>query len=98
MVSFKNKILQRYFVTKTPKKLKVKLFSPYQIFFEGEAVSLSARNQTGPFDVLYDHINFFSLLEAGDIYINTGTDTRKIPIESGLIKISDNNIVLFANV
>jgi F0F1-type ATP synthase epsilon subunit len=98
MVSLKNKILRRYFVSKTPKKLKIKLFSPYQVFYEGEAISLSARNQTGPFDVLYDHINFFSLLEAGEVSINTGTETKKYPIENGLIKINDNNIVLFANV
>ncbi len=98
MALLKNKILRRYFTSRAPKKLKIKLFSPYQIFFEGEAISLSARNQTGPFDVLYDHINFFSLLEAGEVRINIGAEVRKFPIENGLIKITDNNVVLFANV
>lgn len=79
-------------------RLDVKVFSPYQIFFRGSALSLSATNKTGPFDVLFNHSNFFSLLSAGRVSVNTGFEKIEIDIESGFIKVTNNAVVLFANV
>ncbi len=84
--------------TKSAQKLTIKVFSPYQTFFAGSAVSLSARNRVGPFDVLFDHVNFFSLLESGAVVVDTGTQKLTIPISKGFIKVTDNSVVLFANV
>jgi F0F1-type ATP synthase epsilon subunit len=36
-------------------KIKVKLFSPFQTYFQGEGVSVSAQNAVGPFDILPGH-------------------------------------------
>ncbi|MGK3796871.1 hypothetical protein, partial [Enterococcus faecium] len=57
---------------KNQKRFHVKIFSPYQTYYEGEATSLSAANRTGPFDILPGHINFFSLLTGGQVVVNTG--------------------------
>lgn len=81
-----------------PQRLNIKVFSPYQTFFSGSGISLSAQNKVGPFDVLYDHSNFFSLLVAGRVEVNTGFEKIEIEVESGFIKVTDNNVVLFANV
>ena len=79
-------------------KLVVKIFSPFQSFFEGSAVSVSARNKTGAFDVLYGHSNFFSLLNSGRIRVNTGFETVDIEVEGGVIRVNKNRVVVFANV
>ncbi|HUC87231.1 MAG TPA: hypothetical protein VMR75_02830 [Candidatus Saccharimonadales bacterium] len=79
-------------------KLQVKVFSPYQVFFEGSAVSLSATNGTGPFDVLYGHSNFFSLLTPGIVRVNNGFEQLEIEITNGILKIASNTVILFANV
>jgi F0F1-type ATP synthase epsilon subunit len=42
--------------------MKVKIYAPFQTYFEGPASSLSAVNKTGPFDILPKHKNFMSLL------------------------------------
>lgn len=87
-------------MTATPSdKLIVKVFSPYQVFFEGSAVSLSACNPAGPFDVLYNHVNFFSILEAGDVVVDGGSPATQlsIPIQRGFIKVADNTVTLFVN-
>ena len=76
-------------------RLKVKVISPAQTFYEGPAHSVSAINKVGPFDVLADHANFFSLLTEGDIVINTGTQSLHFPITHGLIKVHDNDVTLF---
>lgn len=83
---------------KKTEKLEVKVFSPYQIFYEGTAVSLTATNPAGTFDVLYNHSNFFSLLMPGRISVDTGFERILIQIDSGIIRVADNKIVLFANV
>lgn len=81
-------------VTSEP-KLKVKVISPDQAFYDGPAVSVSAVNKIGPFDVLADHANFFSLLTEGDIVVNTGTQSMHFPVTHGLMKVHNNSITLF---
>jgi F0F1-type ATP synthase epsilon subunit len=81
-----------------PPRLNVKVFSPYQVFFEGTAESLTARNKTGPFDVLYNHGNFLSTLMPGRIAVNTGREIVNIEISSGIIRVSNNLAIVFANV
>ena len=79
-------------------RLKVKVFSPYETFFEGSAVSLSAANKTGPFDILYRHSSFLSTLLPGQIKVDTGFDIIKIEVANGIIRVYDNVVVVFANV
>jgi F0F1-type ATP synthase epsilon subunit len=79
-------------------KLDIKIFSPYQTYYEGQAVSVSAKNKTGPFDVLSGHINFFSLLSAGEVVINTGLQHLNVKIDRGIIKVTNNHVTVFVNV
>jgi F0F1-type ATP synthase epsilon subunit len=85
-------------VDEKQQKLTVKIFSPYQVFFQGAAVSVSASNKTGPFDVLFNHGNFFSLLPPGIVRVNSGFENIDIEINSGVIRVSNNTVTLFANV
>jgi F0F1-type ATP synthase epsilon subunit len=78
-----------------PSELKVKVLSPTQSFYDGPAVSVTAINKVGPFDVLANHANLFSLLSKGDIVINTGGQALKFPITHGIIKVHNNVITLF---
>jgi F0F1-type ATP synthase epsilon subunit len=82
----------------TKRKLKVKIFSPYQNYYQGEAVSLSAANRTGPFDVLAGHINFFSLLTGGTVTLNTGFQVLEFQISRGILRVNHDEITLFADV
>jgi F0F1-type ATP synthase epsilon subunit len=79
-------------------KLTVKMISPYQTYYQGPAVSISAINRTGPFDVLLNHANFFSLLAAGDVMINTGFEQFKFPIEQGIMKVANNQVTVFVDI
>ena len=46
--------------------MHLKIYSPYKVYFDGEAVSVSAESATGPFDILPKHHNFITLLEPCD--------------------------------
>ena len=75
--------------------LDVKVFSPYTVFYKGPAKSVSALNSTGPFDVLAGHINFFSVLEEGNVTVDTGAEPQEIPISHGIIHVRQNKVTLF---
>ncbi len=76
----------------------VKIFSPYQTYYQGEAISLTAANRTGPFDVLPGHINFFSLLSGGMVIVNTGYQRLEFNIGRGILRVNLNEVTLFADV
>lgn len=80
-------------------KIHIKLFSAYKIFFEGDAKSISAENDTGPFDVLPRHHNFISLVNGCEIVINTLDDSMKrIRISKAIMHVRDNNVTVFLDV
>ncbi|MDB5178207.1 MAG: atpC [Patescibacteria group bacterium] len=79
-------------------RFKVRILSPYQTYYQGEAVSLSATNRTGPFDILAGHINFFSLLTGGTVVLNTGFQRLEFEIGRGVIRVNHDEVTLFADV
>lgn len=79
----------------------IKVYSPYQTFFDGDAVSISAENDTGPFDILPRHHNFMTLVNACEVVIRVkegdGED-KKIRITRGVMHVRNNKITLFLDV
>jgi F-type H+-transporting ATPase subunit epsilon len=78
-----------------PYTLSVKVLSPTQTLYDGPANSVSAKNRLGPFDILPEHANFFSLLTQGNISINTGVKIFSFKALHGIIKVSNNKVTLF---
>ena len=79
-------------------KLTVRVLSPTQTYFEGKAQSVSANNKVGPFDILADHANFFSLLTEGRVSVNGGRSLFELTINRGLIKVTNNTVTLFVDI
>lgn len=81
------------------KSIFVKVFSPHKTYFEGQADSISAANDTGPFDILPKHHNFMTLVNAGDIIIRQQNqkDTT-IRITKGVMHVRRNKVTLFLDV
>lgn len=78
--------------------LQVVARSPFELYFEGDAIALSATNRVGDFDILPGHADFFSMLEPGNIEIRTG-DKEPIIIEAtnGILTVRNNEVLLFVN-
>ena len=79
-------------------RFKLKIFSPYQVYYQGDAISVSAQNRTGPFDILAGHINFFSLLTGGTIVVNTGFQRLEFQVARGILRVNHDDVTLFADV
>ena len=79
--------------------MQVKIYAPFQVYYHGAADSLSANNETGPFDVLAGHKNFMSLLKAGKVTVRqSGKPDFNIEIERGVLHVRSNKISVFLDV
>lgn len=78
--------------------LTVRILTPTNRAYDGPAVSVSAKNEEGPFDVLAGHANFFSLISGPDVTVDTGIQKLVIPLEQGLLKVRNNTVTLFADI
>ncbi len=79
--------------------VNVKIYSPFKVYFNGPAKSISAENDTGPFDILPKHHNFMTLLNAGEIKVAKadGGDQR-YRIARGVMHVKKNQVIVFLDV
>jgi hypothetical protein len=80
------------------KDMQVKVYSPFRSYFDGQALSVSAVNGTGPFDILPKHHNFVSLLNACDLVVRTKRGDKKIIISGGIMHVKADQIIVFLDV
>lgn len=79
--------------------MQVKVYSPFRDYYDGRAFSVSAINDTGPFDILPKHHNFISLLSACDLVIRTvEKGDQKIIISGGIMHVKADRVVVFLDV
>lgn len=76
----------------------VRILGPTRTLYDDKAISVSARNKQGQFDVLYNHQNFFSVLNECQVVVNTGSQNMTFPINEGLLKVHNNEATLFVDI
>lgn len=82
----------------TAPTMLVKVYSPFQTYFDDEAESISGVNETGAFDILPKHHNFITLLSAGELTIRTASDKRSMKIARGLMHVKADKVIVFLDV
>lgn len=83
---------------KGPLKIRVKVHSPFKVYFEDEALSVSAQNNTGTFDILPQHHKFITLLIPCDIVIRRTAEEKRIKITRGIMHVRDDYVNVFLDV
>jgi F0F1-type ATP synthase epsilon subunit len=80
------------------KELLVSARAPFHIYYEGPALVVSAANNVGKFDILPGHADFFSIINPGEVVIETNADNVvNIPISGGIIGVRNDRVLLFVN-
>ena len=77
--------------------MHVKVYAPFKTYYDGDATSISAANDTGPFDVLPGHADFFSMLVPCTVTIETEKQEISFEIYSGMLTVKSDEIMLFVN-
>ena len=81
--------------------MRVKVYSPFKIYYEEESYSISAVNATGPFDIFPHHHNFMTLLEPSVVTIRpagVGAQEQKIRISGGLMHVKGDKVIIFLDI
>jgi F0F1-type ATP synthase epsilon subunit len=78
--------------------MKVKVYASFEVFFDGEAYSVSAENAVGPFDILPKHHNFLCMLVPCDIKIQTAEGQKMVKISRALMHVKADSVTVFVNV
>lgn len=78
--------------------IAVKVYSPFKVYFEGEAYSLSAVNATGPFDILPGHRNFLCMLVPCTLKVKSAKGTKSVKISHALTYIKSQKVTVFVDV
>ena len=78
--------------------MHVKVYSPFQMYFNENAYSISGENVTGPFDILPRHHNFMTLLRPCELTIRKADGEQKIRILSGIMHVKADQVVVFLDV
>ena len=78
--------------------MAVKVYAPFQVYFEGDAYSVTAVNETGPFDILPHHKNFLCMLVPCVLTIESPKGTKKVKIHRALMHVKAERVVVFMDV
>jgi F0F1-type ATP synthase epsilon subunit len=83
-----------------PKKqtIDIKVYAPFKVYYEGKGYSISAVNETGPFDILPHHHNFLCMLVPGNLIIETPDGRKVIKIARALMYVKAERVVVFVDV
>lgn len=78
--------------------IMTKVYAPFKVYFEGDAYSLSAVNDTGPFDILPKHHNFLCMLVPCELVIETPAGQKKLKIHRALMHVKADHVTVFMDV
>lgn len=78
--------------------MHVKVYAPFKVYYDGDADSISAVNDTGPFDVLGQHHNFMTLINACDISVRSGEREEIIAVNRGIMHVKKDEVIVFLDV
>ncbi len=79
--------------------MRVKVYSPFRDYYDGQAFSVSAENTTGPFDILPKHHNFISLLSPCEVIVRSvNKGDQKVRISGGIMHVKADRVIVFLDV
>jgi F0F1-type ATP synthase epsilon subunit len=78
--------------------MDIKVYAPFKIYYDGVGTSISAVNETGPFDILPHHHKFICMLVPCDLIVRTPTEIKTIRISRALMHVSGEKVTIFVDV
>jgi F0F1-type ATP synthase epsilon subunit len=79
-------------------ELRVQIFTPKGVVWEGKARAVSSVNSQGPFDLLPEHAHFISLIEHQPITVLMGNGARTFTYKTAVIRLLDDNVTIYADI
>lgn len=78
--------------------MQIKVYAPFKVYYEGEAYSVTAVNETGPFDILPHHRNFLCMLVPCDLKMDTPQGVETVKIARALMHVKADKVTIYVDV
>jgi F0F1-type ATP synthase epsilon subunit len=78
--------------------IKVKISTPTDVLWEGEAESVSSINSQGPFDILPKHANFVTLVQGEPISVRSDQRERQYSFKNAVIHTDKDSVRIYGDV
>jgi len=78
--------------------MHIKISSPFHVYYDDRAKSISALNDTGPFDILPGHRNFMTLVSACELVIRAEAGEQRIKIARAVMHVKADQVTVFLDV
>ena len=79
--------------------LKIAIIGKDKIAFEGEALSVIVPTKSGIIEVLPEHMQLVSALNAGEIILKTSAETKNFTITGGVLEVRPHSdVVILADI
>ena len=94
-------IIKRYFLVLyyiNMESILIKIRNPEGTLYEDTVISVSAKNETGKFDVLPMHQDFISIIKDELNIIEKNNSTKTFKFQKAVMKIKNNRVDVFMNI
>ena len=80
------------------RSLEVKISTPLEVLFEGDADSVSSVNSQGKFDILPLHANFVTLVQGEPIRVKMDGREKQFSFKNAVIHTTNNTVRIYGDV
>lgn len=80
-------------------KLQIRITTPREVIFQGEAVSVSSANVNGTFDILPMHANFITFIQGKEIIVRTAEgEPKKYTFDFAIVYNKDSHVNIYTEI
>ncbi|OQY68554.1 hypothetical protein B6D29_00675 [Microgenomates bacterium UTCPR1] len=80
-------------------ELNLEVKSSEKVLFKGSVKAVSSINETGEFDILPFHANFFSIIKGKIVITDEGGQKKEILIkDQGILRSMENSVEIFLGI
>lgn len=77
--------------------MKLEIISAEKVLFKGDVKRVTLPGSLGTFTVLEQHAPLISTLTHGDVIYDTQGGEKQLTIDSGVVEVLDNRVVVCIN-
>ncbi len=77
--------------------MKLEIISAEKVLFKGDVLRVTLPGSLGTFTVLDHHAPLISTLTHGEIVYETGKGEKEVCVDSGVVEVLDNQVVVCIN-
>ncbi len=75
--------------------INIKIISPQNTLYTGEAQSISSFNSKGKFDILVNHSHFISEIQKEIIVIDNEKKQKVFNLKNGVLRCANNEVQIY---